>query len=374
MRILLTGGGTGGHFYPLIAVASALRKEAELQSIARLELYYMSDDEYDRNSLLTEEIRFLKVPSGKMRRYFSLKYLPDTIKTITGLFMAFWRILLLMPDAIFSKGGYASFPALFWARVFQIPVLVHESDTVPGLVNGWAAKFARRIAISFPETAKYFEGKNVALVGNPVRPQVIGGNIKEAIETFKLEENLPTVLVLGGSQGSDRLNEAVLMVLEEIVKNYQIIHQAGKKLFGEVEARSKILLEKSEFKNRYHAYPYLDAGELRNASCAASVVISRAGASAIFEIAAWGIPAVLVPLPEAAQDHQRENAYAYAKSGACEILEETNLTPHILLAQVDKILQNQERAQKMKLAAESFARLHAADEIARELLKLAIHE
>ena len=113
---------------------------------------------------------------------------------------------------------------------------------------------------------------------------------------------------------------------------------------------------------------------MRNASCAASVVISRAGASAIFEIAAWGIPAVLVPLPEAAQDHQRENAYAYAKSGACEILEETNLTPHILLAQVDKILQNQERAQKMKLAAESFARLHAADEIARELLKLAIHE
>ena len=374
MKILLTGGGTGGHFYPLIAVARSLQKEAELQSIARVDLYYMSDDPYDADMLLLDGIKFIKVPCGKARRYFSFKYLPDTIKTFTGLFMAFSRILLLLPDAIFSKGGYASFPALFWARFFRIPVLIHESDTVPGIVNTWSGKWADRIAVAFPETVKYFKGKNVALVGNPVRSQVLGGNVTEAVEYFKLEENLPLLLILGGSQGSERINEAVLTVLLDAVKTYQIIHQTGNKNFGEIQARSRILLEKSEFKSRYHPAPFLTEGESRNASRMASIVISRAGASAIFEIAAWGLPSILIPLPEAAQDHQRENAYAYAHSGSCEVLEESNLTPHILLALIEKILQNPEKNAKMRQSAQAFARLDAADEIARELLKLAIHE
>lgn len=374
MKILLTGGGTGGHFYPLIAVARSLLKEAEAQSIAHVDLYYMSDDPYDADMLLLDGIKFIKIPCGKARRYFSFRYLPDTIKTFTGLFLAFFRILFLLPDVIFSKGGYASFPALFWARFFRIPVLIHESDTVPGMVNAWSGKWTDRIAVAFPETVKYFEGRNVALVGNPVRHQVLGGNLAEAIEYFKLEEKLPLLFVIGGSQGSERLNEAVLAVLLDAVKTYQIIHQTGNKNFGEIQARSKILLEKSEFRSRYHPFPFLTEGELRNASKVASIVISRAGASAIFEIAAWGIPSILIPLPEAAQDHQRENAYAYAHSGSCEILEETNLTPHLLLALVEKILQNPERNAKMRQATQAFARLSASDEIAKELLKLAMHD
>ena len=374
MKILLTGVGTGGHFYPLIAVARALQKEAEIQGIARVDLYYMSDDPYDADMLLLDGIRFIKIPCGKARRYFSFKYLPDTIKTITGLLMAFSRILLLLPDAIFSKGGYASFPALFWARFFRIPVLIHESDAVPGMVNAWSGKWADRIAVAFPETVKYFEGKNVALVGNPVRQQVLGGNLAEAVEYFKLEEKLPLLLLLGGSQGSERLNEALLTVLEEALKTYQIIHQTGTKAFGEIQARSRILLEKNELKSRYHPFPFLKEGEMRNASRAASLVISRAGASAIFEIASWGLPAILIPLPEAAQDHQRENAYAYARSGSCEVLEETNLTPHLLLAVIEKILQNLEKNAKMRQAAQAFARLDAAQEITKELVKLGMHE
>lgn len=373
MRIVLTGGGTGGHFYPIIAVARALKKEAEAENIARLEVFFMSDDAMDPDLLFRENIKFIRIPAGKMRRYFSFRYFSDTVKTAIGLISAFWRLYLLMPDVIFGKGGYSSFPALLAARLLRIPVIIHESDAVPGLVNQWAGKWADRVAVSFAQAARYFEEKNVAVTGNPIRPQILGGNTAEALDYFKLEENLPVVLMLGSSQGSERINETVLALLPEALKKYQIIHQTGRNNFADVAGRAKILLEKSEVKNRYHPYGFFDEGELRNASRVASLVVSRAS-SALFEIAAWGLPAILIPLPTAAQDHQRENAYVYARSGACEIVEETNLTPHVLLSEIDKMLDNPERIKKMKLAAQGFASLDAAQKIAREIIKLGIHD
>ena len=374
MKIVFLGGGTGGHFYPLIAIARALRKEAELENIARTELFFLSDSPQDPDILFRERIKFLKINAGKIRRYFSLAHPIEFFKIILGIISAFWKLYFLLPDIIFSKGGYASFPVLVAVKMLRIPLIIHESDTVPGIVNQWAGKWADRIAVSFPETAKYFSGKNIAVIGNPIRSQVIGGNLSEAIEYFKLEEALPTILVLGGSQGSERVNEVILAVVEEAVKNYQIIHQTGKNNYADVSGRSKVLLEKSEYRHRYHPYPFFEEGELRSAYRMASLIVSRAGAGSIFEIAAVGAPSILIPLPEAAQNHQRENAYAYARAGACEVIEETNLTPHLLLAEMIKILSDPAKQQRMKLAAESFARLDAADKIAKEIIKLGIHE
>lgn len=373
MKIILTGGGTGGHFYPLIAVARALKKVAEAENIARLELFFLSPEPLDANLLFSENIRFVRIPAGKMRRYFSLRYLPDTLKTISGIIWAFWRLYLILPDVIFSKGGYASFPTLLAARALRIPVIIHESDIIPGLVNQWSGKWAERIAVSFTETARYFNEKNVAVTGTPIRQQIVGGNLKEAIEYFKLEEGLPTILVLGSSQGAERINETVLAMLTDAVAKYQIIHQTGKNNLADVSGRARVVLEKSQLKSRYHPYGFLSEGELRNASRAAALAVSRAS-SMIFEIAAWSLPSILIPLPKAAQDHQRENAYAYARFGAAAVLEETNLTPHLLLAEIDKLLGDQERVKKMKLAAQGFARLDAADKIAKEIIKLGVHE
>lgn len=374
MKIILTGGGTGGHFFPLISVARALKKQAEVERVAKLDLVFMSDDSFDRKLLLSEGIRFIKIPAGKMRRYFSLGYFSDTIKTLVGIIAAFAKLYVSVPDVIFSKGGYASFPVLFWARILKIPVMIHESDTIPGVVNSWSGKWAQRIAVSFSETLKYFENKNVALVGNPVRGQVIGGNLNESIEYFKLEENVPVVLILGGSQGSEKINETVLFFVKDALKNYQIIHQTGKNNFIDVLGRAKVILEKSENAHRYHCYPFLEEWELREAARAAFLVISRAGSGSIFEIAAWGLPSILIPLLGAAQDHQRENAYVYARTGACEVIEETNLTPHLLLSEIEKILSHRDKNSKMRLAASSFARLDAADKIAEEIIKLGTHE
>lgn len=373
MKILLTGGGTGGHFYPLIAVARALKDRAEAERIVEMDLIFAAPAPYDETMLREEGIAFIKTAAGKARRYFSLMNIIDPFKTAWGIVKAVFAIYLNFPDVVFSKGGYGSFPALVAARIFGIPVIIHESDVVPGRVSTWSAKFAKRIAVAFPQAAKYFPAEKVAYTGNPVRREVIGGSEEEAAEIFNLEPGLKTtILVLGGSQGAEPVNNVLLDILPELVRSTQVIHQTGAGNFKEIEGRAGLVLANSEFKRRYHPVAFLDEGALRNASKVATLVVARASAGFLFELALWSRPAILIPLPRAAQDHQRENAYAYARAGACVVLEEQNVTPHILLAEIQKVLANPEAMQKMSQAAQSFAKVDAAERIADEIIRLAL--
>jgi UDP-N-acetylglucosamine--N-acetylmuramyl-(pentapeptide) pyrophosphoryl-undecaprenol N-acetylglucosamine transferase len=372
MKILFAGGGTGGHFYPIIAVARALRDLAEKERIARLDLVLMSDDPYDVDILRQENIDFKSVPAGKMRRYFSLQNFVDYFKTFFGIIRAIWGIFWDMPDVVFGKGGYASFPAMVAARFFRIPVMIHESDTVPGRVNLWAGKFATRVAVAFPEAMSYFPKERTALIGNPVRRHVIGGSRDEAIRAFSLDAKIKTIFVIGGSQGSQKINDILLSVLPELVKKYNVIHQSGKANFDYVKGRASVILNKNADALRYHPLSFVSEGDMRNISQAADLVVSRAGAGAIFEIAAWGVPSILIPLQGSAGNHQNENAYAYVKSGAASIIEEANLSPHIFAFDIDKILLDDKKLMEMRQAASRFARLDAADKIARALLDMAL--
>ncbi len=367
----MTGGGTGGHFYPLIAVARSLKSLAEEEKLLSLELIYISDDPYDKSLLEAEHIKFLKISAGKMRRYFSIRNLFDPFKTFFGVFKAIWLVYLHYPDVIFAKGGYASFPTLFAARILRIPVLIHETDVIPGKTILWASKFAKRIAISFPESGKYFPSDKVALTGNPIREEIVGGKAEEARNIFGLKENLPIILVTGGSQGAEKINEIVLDILTDLLEFSQVIHQTGKNNFESVKLRSGVVLEKSSFRSHYHVYDFLDEEKMRNAYSAASLIVTRASGS-IFEVAASGIPAILIPLPGSAQDHQRENAYSYARTGAAEVIEEENLTPHILLDRIRKLLGDNERREKMIFQAKSFSKPDASRKIAGEIIKLTI--
>lgn len=375
MKVLFAGGGgSGGHFYPIIAVARALRKVAAEEHIIALELFFAADQAFDERTLKEEQIEFIKIVSGKIPRYPSLQYLTSPFLIVFGFFKAFLLLYKLLPDVILSKGGYSAVPILLAARILRIPVVVHESDVVPGMVNHWAGAWAARVAISFPQSVANFKNTSVALTGNPIRHQVVGGNEREAFETFTLEEGIPILLVLGGSQGAERINEIILDILPEATTRYQIIHQTGSTNYQDIAGRSEVVLEKSQFKHRYHSFSFLEESDLRNASRVASLIIARAGAGAIFEIAAWRVPAILIPLGQAAQDHQRENAYAYARTGGAEVVEEENLTPHIVLSAVDKILNDPAKVASMKRAAQEFARLDAAELIAQEILKLGIHD
>ena len=374
MRVILLGGGTGGHFYPLIAIARALRDIAEEARVVNLELVMMGDTPFDLEALREENIEFEQIPAGKARRYFSLKNFSDSIKTLRGIVRAFLKFTIHPPDVVFSKGGFDSFPTLMAARIYRIPVVIHESDAVPGVVNRWAGKFARSIGISFPEAVPYFPKEKVALVGHPIRQSVLGGSRDEAFDIFELEDKVPVVLVLGGSQGAQKINDIILAMLKEIVEKVQIIHSAGPLNGDSVKKEGEVALGDSPYKKRYHVYPILTPGQLRNASFVADVIVSRAGAGTIFEIAAWRVPAILIPIASSAQNHQRENAYNYARLGAAQVVEEENFTPHVLMSEIMKIIENPARKEEMKQAASTFARVDAARKIANEIFRLGLHE
>jgi UDP-N-acetylglucosamine--N-acetylmuramyl-(pentapeptide) pyrophosphoryl-undecaprenol N-acetylglucosamine transferase len=371
MKILLTGGGTGGHFYPLIAVAEAIRGIAKEDKLLDATLYYMAPSKYDERALFENGIIYQKSYAGKMRRYFSILNFFDLFKIALGVANAVIDVWSIYPDVVFSKGGYVSFPILWAARLLRIPVIIHESDSHPGRVSMWSSKFAERIALSYREAAKYFPAEKVAFTGNPVRKEVQETLKEGAREFLRLEDDVPIVLILGGSQGSRKMNDAVIDMLPDLVKKYYVIHQTGKNNIDEMTNTAKVILNGSVFAGRYRPYAYLNNLALRMAAGQASLIISRAG-STIFEIALWQVPSIIIPIPEDISHDQTSNAFAYATSGACSVIEEVNLSPHVLEAEIDRIIERPEVAEAMKRGAIGFAHKNSAEVIAREIIRIAL--
>ncbi|MEQ1665707.1 MAG: glycosyltransferase, partial [Bdellovibrionales bacterium] len=222
MKILFTGGGSGGHFYPIIAVAEKLNKILEREKIAHVELFYMSTEAYNERLLYDNKITFIPVTAGKMRAYFSVQNFFDIFKMGWGVLRAIFQMFSLYPDVVFGKGGYPSFPVLFAARLFRIPVIIHESDTVPGRVNAWAGKFAQKVALSYVEAVEFFPRERTAVTGNPIREEVLVSSGKNAFMELGLDPELPVVLVLGGSQGARMINDNIETLAPRLVENYQV--------------------------------------------------------------------------------------------------------------------------------------------------------
>ncbi len=375
MKILFTGGGTGGHFYPIIAIAAALRERVKERKILSPELFYMAPGKYNPRALFDNNLQFVAVPAGKVRRYFSLLNITDAVKTAIGCLTALVRMYSIYPDVVFGKGGYVSFPAMFAAKVLRIPVVIHESDSHPGKVNMWAGKFAKKIALSYPEAAIYFKhADRVAYTGNPIRPEIAQPLSNGAHEYLNLENGLPVVLILGGSQGSETINNVIIEALPDLLNRYQIIHQTGRKNIESIKMTSSVVLKAHPYGYRYHPMDYLNELTLRMAAGVADVVVTRAG-STIFEIAAWGIPSIIIPLPQSISHDQTENAFAYSKTGAAAVIEENNLTNHILIEEIDRINNTPAIKNAMKAHAKGFSRLDSASIIADAILDIALeHE
>ena len=376
MKILLIGGGTGGHVYPLIAVAEELNRIADEEKIANMKLYYMSDTPYDRKALDEQFITFIPITAGKLRVYFSLQNFIDIFKTAFGTVGALFKLFRLYPDVIVSKGGYAAFPVLVAARILRIPVIIHESDTVPGRVNKWSGKFARKVALSYPEAAEFFDEKKVSVTGQPVRKSVAYATTEGAKEFFELDASIPTIGVIGGSLGAKVINDTVTSLIVELVKDYQVIHQTGVKTYEETKTDAAVLLGDDTKRTRYKVFPFLNDLQTKMFGGASDIIISRAG-SMLYEIAAWGKPSIIIPGSPAVYhgDHQRKNAYHYARTGACAVIEESNLTPSVLKNEIDMILGSKERYDSMAERAKAFYKPEAARMIAAEAVTIALeHE
>lgn len=375
MKILLTGGGTGGHFYPLIAVAETINKIVKEERLLPAQLYYMSDSPHDADMLLENNIEYINIKAGKARRYFSILNFFDIFKTAFGILEATIKVFNIFPDVVFSKGAYSSFPVLVAARLLRIPVIIHESDSVPGRTNRWSAKFAKRIAISYPEAAKFFDEKKVAVTGNPLRKSIKVLPTKENSRKFlNLIEDIPVILILGGSLGAKIINDQILSILPKLVEKYYVIHQVGKANIEEVLGTASVVLNDNKLKNRYRPYDYLNNLNMSMSAGAASLIVSRAG-SAIFEIANWGIPSIIIPITDSNGDHQRQNAYNYARSGGAIVIEESNLSPNILLSEITRIMNDNNLTKTMSEGAKNFVKVDAANLIAREIIKIGLkHE
>lgn len=375
MKIVFTGGGTGGHFYPIIAVAQKVNEIIDREHIISAKLYYISDSPYDKALLKENELFYEEIGSGKLRTYFSFKNFSDVFKIFFGTINAIFKLFSIYPDVVFGKGGYASFPTIFAAKVLRIPVLIHESDCAPGRVNRWAGRFAKKIAVSFPEAAEYFAKEKTAWTGQPIRSEIEESASRiEALSYFKLESELPTIVILGGSQGAELINNAILDALPRLVESYQIIHQTGVRNFKTVSAQAEVVLSGNKNKGRYMPMDFLNALEIKMAAGAATIFVSRAG-STLFEIATWGVPSILVPFSNSNADHSKKNAFSYARAGACSVIEEANMTANILSAEIDRILSDRVSYERMKQSAKAFSKPGAAAKIARELVNIAIsHE
>lgn len=375
MKIVFTGGGTGGHFYPIIAVAEEIRNIVAEKKLLPPKLYYFGPDPFDERALFELDIEHRYSSAGKLRNYPSFWNYVDMLKTLWGAFLAFLQLFVIYPDVVFSKGGYASFPTVFAARLLRIPVVVHESDAVIGRANAWAVKFADSVAISYPELAESLPKEKVALTGNPIREELFRPEKEGAFEYLNLETGVPVILILGGSQGAQAINDAVIDALAELLPNYQVIHQVGEQNLNSVKQRTSVLLADLQQKDRYHPFGLLNALALRMAYGAADLVISRAGSGGIFETAAAHKPSIIIPIPRDVSRDQSTNAFSYARSGAAIVIEQNNLTPHLLSSEINRLFKNPEEMKKMSEAAAGFARPDAAHVIAEKLVGIGIeHE
>lgn len=369
-RIVFAGGGSGGHVYPTLAVIDALQKRFIELGMAAQMIRMGPSDGYE-TLFVNRGVLITPIVAGKVRRYFSLENFIDIPKLFIGFLQALFKLFFIMPDVVFSKGGTGALPVVFAAWCYRIPVAIHESDAQPGLTNLASARFAKKVFVSFERAASRFNPQKTEVVGTPIRSELLTEKTTKdlAKDALGFSSSHPLTLIMGGSQGSRRINDFILANLMEIIKETQMLHQTGIANLAEAQKLSRAALIDESFKNRYQPVGYFDKN-LNLALTAADIVIARAGSNTLAEIAMFGIPAVLIPLADAANDHQRTNAYEFAKNGAAIVIEEANLLPGIFLGQLKTILSDNALREKMAAASAQFFIPNAAEKIAQELLRL----
>lgn len=323
-RIVLTGGGTAGHVTPNIALLPRLKELG-------YDIHYIGSYNGMEKKLIEDcDIPYYGISSGKLRRYFDVKNFSDPFKVLKGYGQARKLLKKLKPDVVFSKGGFVSVPVIFAAKHCHIPAIIHESDITPGLANKLAIPNAYKVCCNFPETLKYLPADKAILTGSPIRSELLSGNRKLALDYCHLTDGKPTILVVGGSSGSQFINEIVRGILPELLKTYQVIHLCGK---GNLDKT----LHGTE---GYAQFEYANQ-ELSDMFALADIVISRAGANSICELLALHKPNILIPLSaNASRGDQILNARSFEQQGFSMVIEEENLSDVVLLDAVQKLYEN----------------------------------
>lgn len=359
--IAFTGGGTGGHLYPGLAVIERLREKGFPGRIAWLG----STKEADRATVEGAGVEYLALPSGKLRRNLSLENAADAFRVLAGYAASLKALRELRPELLFSKGGYVSVPPCAAAARLGIPYFTHESDLSPGLATRLNARRAERILVSYEETRSRFpreEGAKVLVLGNPIRGSIRQGDAARGRTILGAPAGLPVILFLGGSQGARQVNELVAALLPGLAGAAFVAHQTG-------EAAEAPSGGGAGLAGRYRSYGYIRA-EMPNILAAADLVVGRAGAGTLWECAALGKPMILVPLcGSGTRGDQVDNARLFAERGAARALVGEEASPERLLAEIRSLLADPSALSSAGRAARELAGADAAEAAARLILE-----
>jgi len=356
IRIILTGGGTAGHVWPLWAVYEELKG---LSYKYKFDFLYLGSGAQVEKTLAEKyKVAYKPILSGKLRRYFSLENFIDPVKIIIGFFQAFFTVLAFHPKVIFAKGGYVTVPVVFAAAILKVPIISHESDIIMGLANRWEAKYATKICVGFP--VQFYADlpfRKLIYTGNPIRKQFQQAKRSNGLNK-RSDRTIGTILITGGSQGARFINQTVAAVMGDLTKKFKIIHVSGKNDYE--------WLKKNKWSN-YQLYDFTD--KMPEFMAKASLIISRAGANTLAEISYLGKPSILIPLSSAANNHQAKNAEIYEKKNAAVVVSEKGLTGDNLKDIIERLMEDKELLTNLGRQAKSLSQPDAAEAIAEEIIK-----
>ncbi len=358
---MISGGGTGGHIYPAIAIANAWKEEFPDSEI----LFVGALGKMEMQKVPEAGYRIEGLPVAGLQRSLSLENLKFPFKLLKSLMKARKMVKDFRPDVVVGVGGYASGPVLFAAQRQGIPTLVQEQNSYAGLTNKILAKKAKRICVAYPEMERFFPADKIAYTGNPVRKDILelNGKREVALKHFGLEEGRKTILILGGSLGARTLNQAMLKDMKALDKaGYQVLWQSGKFYF-------KDMLEKAEASGLKHIHLREFIREMDLAYAAADVIVSRAGALSVSELSLVGKPVIFIPSPNVAEDHQTKNAMAYVSHDAAWLLKDNEAVGKLKL-KVDELMQDPAIGIALGANIKSLAKPDAAIAIRKELEQL----
>jgi UDP-N-acetylglucosamine--N-acetylmuramyl-(pentapeptide) pyrophosphoryl-undecaprenol N-acetylglucosamine transferase len=324
--IVFTGGGSAGHVTPNLALMHKLKQQGWDVK------YIGSATGIEKEIIDREGVPFYPISSGKLRRYFDLKNIKDPFKVMKGVYESYRLLKRLKPAIVFSKGGFVSVPVVLGSRMNNIPVIIHESDMTPGLANKISIPFATKVCVTFPESLSHIKGGKSVLTGLPIREHINSGKATRALQLCDFHSQKPVILVMGGSLGSQVLNQAVRANLGRLLQQFQIVHLCGK---------GNVSVEHLQTRG-YKQFEYLNE-ELPDVLAMTDLVISRAGATSIFEFLGLEKPMLLIPLSrQASRGDQILNAASFQKAGYADVIQEEDLTTEGLGDHVEALYQNRE--------------------------------
>jgi UDP-N-acetylglucosamine--N-acetylmuramyl-(pentapeptide) pyrophosphoryl-undecaprenol N-acetylglucosamine transferase len=365
MKVIISGGGTGGHIYPGVAIAKKIIEKHPDSSI----LFIGSENGLEKKIVPKEGFNIKYITVEGLNKKISLKTISSIKKAFKGYFQATKIIKDFKPDIVIGTGGYVCGPVVLSAALKGIPTLIHEQNAFPGVTNKLLSRFVSKIAITFKEAEKYFPKNKVIYTGNPIRSQILKIDRSKSREVWGLEKDKPVVLVVGGSRGAKNINNAVANIIPDIHREgIQLIFVTGENQYQEI---IKNFSENGiDYKNLkgIKILPYIY--NMQDALGACDLIVTRAGATIISEITALGIPAILIPSPYVANNHQEYNAIALEENGAGIIIKESQLKDDIFKEQIINIVKNKDMLSRMSINSKKLAVPNAADNIYEIIIEL----